>query len=96
MTGIPDALAPVQAALLASARADAERIRADADAAAERTVATVSHWQVRQPLYASSVGRWRNYADHLGPLLAILGSDDRSNAAARSAISYLNESSLGH
>jgi tetratricopeptide (TPR) repeat protein len=38
----------------------------------ERTVATVSHWQVRQPLYASSVGRWRNYAKYLGPLLAIL------------------------
>jgi vacuolar-type H+-ATPase subunit E/Vma4 len=34
-----DDLAPVRAALLASARAEAARIRADADAAAERTVA---------------------------------------------------------
>ncbi len=35
----------------------------------ERTVLTASHWQVRQPLYASSVGRWRHYRHHLGPLL---------------------------
>ena len=35
----------------------------------ERTVLTASHWQVRQPLYDSSVGRWRHYRDHLGPLL---------------------------
>jgi len=35
----------------------------------ERTVMTASHWQVRQPLYASSVGRWRHYQRHLEPLL---------------------------
>ncbi|HYM32020.1 MAG TPA: sulfotransferase [Candidatus Cybelea sp.] len=35
----------------------------------ERVVTTLSVWQVRQPLYASSVGRWRNYERHLGPLL---------------------------
>src|SRR5262249_33494387 len=38
----------------------------------ERTVATVSHWQVRQRLYSNSVGRWRNYEKHLAPLLAAL------------------------
>jgi tetratricopeptide (TPR) repeat protein len=38
----------------------------------ERSVATVSYWQVRQPLYQSSVGRWRNYEQHLGPLFAAL------------------------
>lgn len=38
----------------------------------ERTVATVSHWQVRQPLYTSSIGRWRNYERHLGPLFEAL------------------------
>ncbi len=38
----------------------------------ERTVATVSHWQVRQPIYSSSVGRWRKYEKHLGPLFAAL------------------------
>ena len=34
----------------------------------ERQVTTASLWQVRQPLFASSVGRWRNYEKHLGPL----------------------------
>jgi tetratricopeptide (TPR) repeat protein len=38
----------------------------------ERTVTTVSHWQVRQPLYHSSVARWRNYERHLGPLFDAL------------------------
>jgi hypothetical protein len=38
----------------------------------ERPVSTVSYWQVRQPLYRSSVGRWRNYERHLGPLIAAL------------------------
>jgi hypothetical protein len=31
-------------------------------------VATASAVQVRQPLYASSIGRWRRYAHHLEPL----------------------------
>jgi tetratricopeptide (TPR) repeat protein len=38
----------------------------------ERTVATVSHWQVRQPIYSSSIGRWRHYEKHLAPLFATL------------------------
>ena len=33
-----------------------------------RRVATPSLWQVRQPLYSKSVGRWRHYEKHLGPL----------------------------
>jgi hypothetical protein len=32
-------------------------------------VATASAVQVRQPLYASSVGRWRRYQRHLQPLI---------------------------
>jgi tetratricopeptide (TPR) repeat protein len=32
----------------------------------ERAVRTASVWQVREPLYTRSSGRWRNYADHLG------------------------------
>ncbi|HZL37754.1 MAG TPA: sulfotransferase [Tepidisphaeraceae bacterium] len=36
-----------------------------------RYVATASREQVRQPIYASSVGRWRNYEKHLGPVLAL-------------------------
>jgi hypothetical protein len=35
----------------------------------ERPVVTPSAWQVRQPLYTRSVGRWRSYARHLAPLL---------------------------
>ena len=35
----------------------------------ERQVMTASAWQVRQPLYSSSVGRWKPYRTHLGPLL---------------------------
>lgn len=35
----------------------------------ERTVQTASSWQVRQPLFQQSVGRWHNYTRHLGPLL---------------------------
>jgi tetratricopeptide (TPR) repeat protein len=34
----------------------------------DRIVSTASVWQVRQPLYSSSVGRWRHYASHLEPL----------------------------
>jgi len=38
-----------------------------------RPVRTVSKQQVRQPLYHSSVGRWRLYAAHLAPLQVALG-----------------------
>jgi hypothetical protein len=37
-----------------------------------RTVTTASVWQVRQPMYSRSVGRWRNYEKHLRPLLDVL------------------------
>lgn len=40
---------------------------------AERGVRTASFWQVRQPLYRSSVGRWQAYSHHLGPLMEALG-----------------------
>jgi tetratricopeptide (TPR) repeat protein len=54
----------------------------------ERTVATVSLWQVRQPLYKSSVGRWRNYDKHLGPLVAALnGAAEAPPAPATCAVS---------
>lgn len=38
----------------------------------ERTVRTASATQVRQPIYKTSIGRWRRYAALLGPLLAEL------------------------
>lgn len=39
----------------------------------ERPVRTASYWQVRQPIYGSSVERWRNYDAHLAPLRRALG-----------------------
>ena len=47
----------------------------------ERIVATASGWQVRQPLYDRSVGRWRNYERHLGPLLEALGANSSAASA---------------
>ncbi|MBT5415045.1 MAG: sulfotransferase, partial [Rhodospirillaceae bacterium] len=34
--------------------------------------ATASHHQIRRPLFTGSIGRWRHYAHHLGPLTAAL------------------------
>jgi tetratricopeptide (TPR) repeat protein len=41
----------------------------------ERPILTASRWQVRQPIGKGSVGRWRRYARHLGPLREALGDD---------------------
>ncbi len=38
-----------------------------------RTVRTASLTQVRQPIYTSSVGRWKNYERQLQPLIEALG-----------------------
>jgi tetratricopeptide (TPR) repeat protein len=43
----------------------------------ERSVHTVSAVQVRQPVFRSSVGRWRHYKDYLGPLLEVLDAAQR-------------------
>ena len=40
-----------------------------------RDVLTLSVWQVRKPLYATSVERWRHYEGHLEPLRAALADD---------------------
>lgn len=42
---------------------------------AERAVLTASFWQVRQEIYRSSVGRWRNYERFIGPLLELQNLD---------------------
>lgn len=39
----------------------------------KRNIRTASVTQVRQPIYTSSVERWRNYEKYLGPLLDTLG-----------------------
>lgn len=38
----------------------------------QTSIQTASFWQVRQPLYQSSVGRWKHYEKHLGPLIKAL------------------------
>jgi tetratricopeptide (TPR) repeat protein len=38
-------------------------------------VETASEWQVRQPIYRDSVGRWRHYEKYLGPLKEILSQN---------------------
>jgi tetratricopeptide (TPR) repeat protein len=40
----------------------------------KRVVLTMSNDQVRRPMYSSSVGRWRKYKKHLGPLKEALGN----------------------
>jgi hypothetical protein len=37
-----------------------------------RGIRTPSRWQVRQPIYESSIGRWRNYASQLETLQRVL------------------------
>jgi tetratricopeptide (TPR) repeat protein len=37
-----------------------------------RPVFTASYWQVRQPIYASSIGRWKHYSKFLGSLKELL------------------------
>ena len=37
----------------------------------KRVVATASYWQVRQRIYTTSMGRWRNYEKFIGPLLGL-------------------------
>jgi len=39
----------------------------------EGSVRTLSRWQVRQPIYTSSVQRWKNYGDKIQPLIDALG-----------------------
>ncbi|MDR3692578.1 MAG: sulfotransferase [Fimbriimonas sp.] len=41
--------------------------------ATKRPIQTPSVWQARQPIYGSSVGRWKNYAHRIGALLDRLG-----------------------
>jgi tetratricopeptide (TPR) repeat protein len=38
----------------------------------KRVVTTVSKWQVRQRIHASSIARWKNYRRHLGPLARLV------------------------
>ena len=48
-----------------------------------RMVRTASVNQVRQPLYNSSLQRWRRYERHLGPLIEALGPEGAASAFRR-------------
>jgi tetratricopeptide (TPR) repeat protein len=77
----------------------------------ERLVRTASAAQVRQPIYKSSIGRWRAYESLLAPMIEALGVDPadkssgaplarvgvrhRTNAAASPAVISENEGTAG-
>jgi hypothetical protein len=44
-----------------------------------RPVSTASTVQVRQPVYSTSIGRWRSYANPPRPLVEALGSRGSDN-----------------
>lgn len=46
-----------------------------------RAVSTASSWQVRQPVYRTSVERWRNYQAWLGPLAGLLPAEEQGGVA---------------
>ena len=47
-----------------------------------RAVKTASKWQTRQPIYRTSVARWRRYEAWLGPLRALVDDTSGVNASA--------------
>ncbi|HEY2111931.1 MAG TPA: sulfotransferase, partial [Dongiaceae bacterium] len=49
----------------------------------QRPVRTASVNQVRQPLYRSSLERWRRYERHLGPLIEALGPEGAASVFRR-------------
>lgn len=46
-----------------------------------RDVTTPSKWQVRQPIYRTSLERWRNYGPWLGVFAELLTPDERASLA---------------
>lgn len=47
------------------------------------TVKTASVWQVRQPFYSSSVGRWRRFRDAFAAMLGTCNDDPAAPAGDR-------------
>jgi len=47
-----------------------------------RAVKTPSKWQTRQPIYRTSVERWRRYEPWLGPLRALVEDNEGLNSAS--------------
>lgn len=53
---------------------------------AKTTVKTLSAFQVRQPVYTSSVGKWQRYKNHLTPLIEALGDAPQAYEAKLAAL----------
>jgi hypothetical protein len=49
-----------------------------------RAVRTPSKWQTRQPIYRTSVARWRRYEPWLGPLRALVDQSEPDAGIVRS------------
>jgi len=56
----------------------------------QRSVKTLSAWQVRQPVYTSSSGRWRHYESQLQPLIDVIGPQVADYDRALEALSGEN------
>jgi tetratricopeptide (TPR) repeat protein len=48
----------------------------------KRSVHTPSKWQVRQPMYQSSVGKWKRFESHLQQIVDLVQQDDGDRMAA--------------
>ena len=57
----------------------------------QKSVKTLSAWQVRQPVYQSSAGRWRNYEKHLTELIDVLGEEAVDYEAKLAALTAENQ-----
>ena len=53
----------------------------------KRDVSTASQWQVRQPIYTSSVAKWKNYEADLKPMIDAMGSCIEDYEAELAALS---------
>jgi hypothetical protein len=61
----------------------------------DRPVKTASLSQVRQPIYNSSVGRWRKYEKYLKPLLAEIGPIVEAYEAELESLAQARQSAHG-
>ncbi len=48
----------------------------------ERAVHTPSKWQVRQPMYRTSVGKWKRFESHLSQIVELVHQDDFVSTSA--------------
>jgi hypothetical protein len=52
----------------------------------DRAVHTPSKWQVRQPMYRSSVEKWRRFENHLAPIAEKIAKEMESEAECTPAV----------